>query len=189
MIFDKEGRYTYADLLKPDAPELYDLIDGVLTLTYARSLCHQTVLGGLTVQIANYLVGKKPEVYFGPLDVRLFEKPGDKPETVDTVVQPDILLVCDPTQFDEQGCIGAPDMIAEVVSNDSVKMDYLEKAHLYQRAGVKEYWIVEPEGKRVLVHQLIDGRYELTNACGEDGIARVNVLDNCFVDLSRVFVE
>lgn len=95
--------------------------------------------------------------------------------------------MCDPSKLDELGCKGAPDMVAEVLSPSTQRHDRLVKYNLYQRAGVREYWIVDPENKTVQVSILEDGRYRLAEVYTAQDIAKVNVLDGCFVELSKLF--
>ncbi len=105
----------------------------------------------LGVQLYNFLKGKKCKVYPAPFDVRLFERDNDRPQDVNTLVQPDITIVCDRSKPDGHGCKGASDMVIEVLSPSSHRHDRLSKFNLYQRAGVREYWVVEPGEERVLV--------------------------------------
>jgi Uma2 family endonuclease len=104
----------------------------------------------------------------------------------DTVLQPDIVVVCDQSKLDGKCCLGAPDMVVEVVSRYSAGHDKMVKLNKYRNAGVKEYWIVEPDIKALLVCILNDGRY-LTRGYGEDESVPVGVLDGCVVELKEVF--
>lgn len=122
--------------------------------------------------------------------MRLFEKDGDAPEDVDTMVEPDISVVCDQNKFDKLGCKGAPDMVIEILSPSSLRHDRLVKLGLYQRAGVRECWIVDPKNKAVQVF-LRDGSGSLKihEEYGPHDVAKVNVLDGCFVEMEKVFTE
>ena len=130
------------------------------------------------------------EVYSAPFGVRLFEKDGDRPEDVDTVVEPDITVVCDTSRLDQHGCKGAPELVMEILSPSSRRHDMLVKLNLYQRAGVREYWIVNPDDKDVQVF-LLDGSglFRVHGFYGREDIARVNVLEGCFIELCKVFPE
>ena len=113
----KQRRYTFADMLAWTDNERAELISGeVFSMAPAPSRSHQEIGGEVFRQLANYLEGKKCKVYYAPFDVRLFEKDGDAPEDVDTVVEPDITVVCDLSKLDDRGCKGAPDMVVEVLS-------------------------------------------------------------------------
>jgi len=177
-------RYTYADYASWDDDNRYELIDGEVFMMSAPSVEHQGISGELFRQIANYLVGKKCRVFAAPFDVCLSGK-GDED---DTVVQPDILVICDKTKLDKQKCNGAPDMIIEVLSPSSTKHDKLIKFNKYKQAGVREYWIADPVDKSVVVHILENGRYFIGAYEGEGSIP-VHVLEGCEIDLSGVFTD
>ena len=185
----EKERYTFADALAWDDGERAELIDGeIYLMAPAPSRPHQKVSGEIFRQLANYLEGKKCEAYSAPFDVRLFEQDGDRPEDVDTMVEPDITVVCDPSRLDDRGCKGAPDMVVEILSPSTRRHDRLVKLNLYQRAGVREYWIVSPEEQAVEVFLLSgDGLLLPHEVYSRDGIAKVNVLDGCFIELSKVF--
>ena len=144
-----KGRYTFADVLTWPDDERAELIDGeVILMAPAPSRGHQGISVELIRQFANYLEGKKCKAYHAPFDVRLFEKDGDTPEDVDTVVEPDITIVRDPSKLDDRGCKGAPDMVVEILSPSTQRHDRLVKLGLYQRAGVREYKTVRDKRKQ-----------------------------------------
>ena len=147
----EKARYTFADCLTWDENESIEIINGEAFMMATPSRIHQKISGELFRQLANYLEGKKCEVYSAPFGVRLFEQDGDRPEDVDTVVEPDISVVCDRSKLDKHGCKGAPDLIVEILSPSSLRHDRLVKLNLYQRAGVREYWIADPENRSVMV--------------------------------------
>ncbi len=186
----EDMRYTFEDYLKWDEGERIELIDGEPIALASPSNIHQQILLALGAQFYNFLKGRKCKAYPAPFDVRLFERDDDRPQDVDTVVQPDITIVCDRSKLDGHGCKGAPDMVIEILSPSSQRHDRLRKFNLYQRAGVREYWIVEPETERVLVF-LRDGDGHLAphEVYERTDIAKVNVLDGCFIELSEVFAE
>ncbi|MDE6590224.1 MAG: Uma2 family endonuclease [Oscillospiraceae bacterium] len=187
----EKERYTFADYLTWGEDERIEIIDGeVFLMAPAPSRAHQGISMELSRQLANYLEGKKCRAYHAPFDVRLFEKDGNRPEDVDTVVEPDITIVCDPSKLDDRGCKGAPDMVVEILSPSTQRHDRLVKLGLYQRARVREYWIVNPEDQTVQV-MLLDGSgvLQLHEVYDRAGVAKVNVLDGCFIELSKVFSE
>ena len=183
----EKARYTFADVLTWDEHERAEIIDGEVVMMAPPSRIHQKISVELSRQLANYLEGKKCEVYHAPFAVRLFERDGDTPEDVDTMVEPDISIVCDQGKLDKHGCKGAPDMVVEILSPSTRRHDRLVKLGLYQRAGVREYWIVNPEDKTVQVLLLEDGKLLHHEDYGQEDTAKVNVLDNCFIELSKVF--
>lgn len=186
----KKERYTFADMLAWPDDERAELINGeIFLMAPSPSRGHQGISVELTRQFANYLEGKKCKAYHAPFDVRLFEKEGDAPEDVDTVVEPDLVVICDPSKLDDRGCKGAPDMVVEILSPSTQRHDRLVKLGLYQRAGVREYWIVSPEEQTVQVFLRQDGSLQLNEVYDRQGVAKVNVLDGCFIELSKVFAE
>ena len=186
----EKARYTFADCLTWDENESIEIINGEAFMMATPSRIHQKISGELFRQLANYLEGKKCEVYSAPFGVRLFEQDGDRPEDVDTVVEPDISVVCDRSKLDKHGCKGAPDLIVEILSPSSLRRDRLVKLNLCQRAGVREYWIADPENRSVMVF-LPDsnGSFRLREDYGWEDVAKVNVLDGCFIELNKVFSE
>lgn len=182
--------YTYKDYLSWDDGKRYELIDGkVYMMTPAPSRVHQKVSMELSRQIATYLLDKSCEVYSAPIDVRLVEGE-EKDKDISTVVQPDIVLVCDKNKLDEHGCKGAPDLIIEILSPFSKERDRKIKKDLYEKHGVREYWLVDYNKKTVTVYLLNDN-----NSYGEpvlySNIAKVktDILKNLEIDLSLVFRE
>ena len=189
MPLPKEERYTLADVLTWDEQERAELIDGAAVMMAPPSRVHQEIAAALLAQLYNYLEGKRCKVYPAPFAVRLFEKAGDRPEAVDTLVGPDLSVVCDMDKLDDMGCRGAPDLIIEILSPSTQRHDRLTKYNLYERAGVREYWIVDPESKTVQVSVLDGGRYRVREVYTAGDIAKVNVLDGCFIELARVFLS
>ncbi len=181
-------KYTFADCLTWNENERIELINGEAVRMAAPSNIHQEISMDIFRQLANYLEGKQCRVYPAPFDVRLFEKEGDTPEDIDTVVEPDITVICDRSKIDKHGCKGAPDLIIEILSPASLRTDRLVKLRLYQRAGVREYWIVDPENSTVQV-LLTDNKGMLLpyEEYGRKDVAKVNVLEGCFIELRKVF--
>ena len=184
-----KGQYTYADYLSLDDGNRYELIDGELRMMSSPSVRHQEIVTELFRQLANFLEGKTCRVYPAPFDVRLFEREEDTPEDITTVVQPDLLVLCDRSKADAQGCKGAPDMIIEVLSPATQRHDRIVKLNLYQRAGVKEYWIVSPEDQTVQVLLPENGCLRPYELYIRNDIAKVHTLDGCFIELCKVFPE
>ncbi|RKN61941.1 Uma2 family endonuclease [Paenibacillus ginsengarvi] len=180
--------YKYADYSKWAEGERVELIDGhVYAMTPAPSRIHQEILGNLYNEFANYLRGKRCRPYIAPFDVRL-PKGNELDEEIDTVVQPDLSIVCDPEKLDDKGCKGAPDLIAEIISPSSLKLDTTAKKALYERVGVKQYWIVYPHEKIVMVYTLKEERrYDDGEAFSQGDLIPVIVLENMTVSLERVF--
>ena len=183
-----KDHYTFADCLTWREDERIEIINGGAVMMAPPSTAHQLISGELYRQLANYLEGKKCRAIPAPFAVRLFEKEGDKPDNVDTVVEPDISVVCDHDKLDKHGCKGAPDMVIEILSPSTQRHDQLVKLGLYQRAGVREYWIVDPENKTVRVVLLDNGgAFQLHEIYSRDEVAKVNILEGCFIELAKVF--
>ena len=184
---EEKPRYTFADVLTWEEKERIEIINGEAFMMATPSRIHQGIVAELTRQFGNYLEGKQCRVYPAPFAVRLFEREGDSPDDVDTMVEPDLSIVCDKNKLDQRGCKGAPDMVIEILSPSSLRHDRLVKLNLYQRAGVREYWIVSPDEQTVQVFLLRDGSLQLHEVYDRQGVAKVNVLDGCFIELSKVF--
>ena len=189
MPLPQESRYTLADALAWEEPDRIELIDGYPVMMAPPTRAHQEAVTALVGQLYDYLKGKKCKVYAAPFAVRLFEEAGDRPEDVDTLVEPDISVVCDPSKLDDIGCKGAPDLVIEILSPSTTRHDRFTKFNLYQRAGVREYWIVDLAEKSVQVFVLEDGRYTAKDFGAAGDTVWVNVLDDCTIDLSQVFPE
>ena len=185
----EKERYTFADVLTWGENERIEIIDGEAVMMAPPSRIHQKISVSITSQLYNFLEGKKCEVYQAPFGVRLFEKDGDSPDDVDTMVEPDISVVCDKNKLDKNGCKGEPDLVIEILSPSTVRHDRFVKLGLYQRAGVREYWIVEPETQTVQVYTLENGILQPRAFYGAGDVAKVNVLNGCFVELGKVFTE
>lgn len=181
--------YTFADILAWDENECAEIIDGEVFLMAPPSSTHQAICFEIGRQLGNFLEGKQCKVYPAPFGVRLFEQDGDTPDKVCTMVEPDISVVCDKNKIDKYGCKGAPDLVVEVLSPSSLRQDRFVKLGLYQQSGVREYWIVDPAYKSVQVFTLDNGFLRITEEYGQEDVARVTVLDGCFIDLKKVFSE
>ena len=155
----KEKHYTYADYLTWPEDARYELIDGEAFLMAPAPLVeHQEVAGEVFRQLANQLDGKPCRPYIAPVDVRLPRK-DEADAAIDTVVQPDVLVVCDPGKVDRRGVRGAPDWLLEVLSPSTAAHDQIAKRRTYERAGVREYWLVHPGDRTLTVYVLENGQY------------------------------
>jgi Uma2 family endonuclease len=152
--------HTYADYLTWSATYGDELINGAAFVREppGPSLSHQGVVLEVGRQIANALEGKPCRVFVSPLDVRL-PKSTEEDDQVDTVVQPDVFIVCDLKKIDVRGVRGAPDWLAEVLSPGTARHDRRIKLPVYERAGVREVWLIDPIGRTLSVHRLEAGHY------------------------------
>ena len=179
----EKRRYTYADYCTWEDDERWELIDGVPYAMAAPVIAHQSALSDIGIQIGQFLRRKKCKMFFAPTDVRLNADTRDN-----TVVQPDLLIVCDKSKIDEKGIIGAPDMVVEVLSPSTASHDMITKFMLYLKASVREYWIVDPVTGTVVVNILEDGKYVATAYVNTEKVP-VSMLEGCVVDLAEVFLE
>ncbi len=186
----KNRQYTYGDYLNWSDEKKCELIDGqIYIMTPAPFRIHQKVSAELLRQIANYLFDKACEVYDAPFDVRL-AKEEEKDEDIYTVVQPDIVVVCDEKKLDKRGCKGVPDLIIEIISPSSAGRDRKVKRDLYERHGVKEYWLVDYNEKTVEVYLLNEhNAYGKPAVYLEEDKVSLSILSDLELNLAHVFRE
>ncbi len=157
-----DEKYTYADYLKWTFDEAVELIKGRIFKMAAPLSNHQVSSTNFTYLFKRQLKGSTCQVYAAPFDVRLpkplSHRKSDK--DIETVVQPDICVVCDMSKIDRRGCIGAPDLIVEILSKGTASKDVKVKFEVYEESGVKEYWIVSLSERFVNVFRLNEqGKY------------------------------
>ncbi|MBT3221415.1 MAG: Uma2 family endonuclease [Proteobacteria bacterium] len=181
---------TYGDYRTWPDDERWEIIEGVpCAMTPAPTRRHQEILGRLFLQIASQLQGRTCKVYFAPFDVRLPGTSEDESDD-DTVVQPDLSVICDPAKLDRKGCRGAPDFVVEVISPSTTSHDQITKSELYERHGVREYWIVHPADRLVFVRrQQEQGGYGAPLILEAKGTLEAEVLPGVTVNLDEVFTE
>jgi Uma2 family endonuclease len=154
-----EYSYTYADYLRWHFEERLELFRGKIFRLAAPSRQHQEISGRLYLEIGNYLKKNQCKVFHAPFDVRLPVQNRKKDHEINTIVQPDICVVCDPSKLDERGCCGAPELVIEILSPGNSQKEAMYKFELYREAGVQEYWIVHPAEQTVIIYSLHEGRY------------------------------
>ncbi len=181
---DFSKAYTYYDYLTWQFDEMVELIKGkIFPMSPVPSTNHQQIILNLSLLFGNYLKGKFCKVFPAPFDVRLSVNGKEN-----TVVQPDLCVVCDLEKLDAKGCKGAPDLIIEIVSKNNVRHDTHRKLKLYEEAGVKEYWIVLPSDQTVLVCLLGDeGKYEISRPYTIGDIVQTSTFPELSVDLKEAF--
>ncbi len=158
--YSEYGSYTYADYLTWDIDHMVELIKGKVFRQAAAAprRIHQELVLKIGSQLSNHLKGKPCKAFVAPFDVRL-PVTSKKHKDIRTVVQPDICVVCDPEKLDDLGCVGAPDLIMEILSLSNNKKELQNKFEVYEESGVREYWIIHPYEKTLLVYTLTDGKY------------------------------
>lgn len=157
---DMNKAYTYADYLQWTFKERVELIKGkIFKMSPAPNPMHQAVAMEMSGLLWSFLRGKECRVYPAPFDVRLPVQ-SESSEQTSTVVQPDISVVCDPAKIDAKGCTGAPDIVVEILSPSNNEKELRYKFDIYEQSGVKEYWVVFPAEKTVIVYTLRQRRFE-----------------------------
>ena len=154
------GYYSYADYLTWPMDLVAELIHGKIfkKAAAAPKRIHQKVASKLNFKLYQFFEGKICQVYPAPFDVR-FPIDSKEDHEIFDVVQPDLCVVCDPSKLDERGCIGAPDLIIEILSPGSTKLEIKHKYELYESRGVREYWIIHPEYHNLFIYTWVNGTY------------------------------
>ncbi|NUM30867.1 MAG: Uma2 family endonuclease [Bacteroidetes bacterium] len=183
------GIYSYADYLKWTLDEQVEIIKGkIFKMSPAPKRIHQKISINIASNLYNFLKGKKCQVYDAPFDVRLPVK-SNKNEDIFTVVQPDICVICDPSKLDEAGCIGAPDIVIEILSKGNNKKELQVKYEVYEESGIKEYWIIHPDEQTVLIYKLVNGKYEPSRLLTKGDTITTSILEGFVLDLESVFED
>lgn len=173
--------HCYGDYLAWPEDSRYELIDGsAYAMSPAPDLAHQDVAGEIYRQASNILIGKPCRAFIAPVDVRL-PRQNEADENIDTVVQPDVLVVCDSSKLERRGVRGAPDWIVEVLSPSTAGHDQIRKRNLYERHGVTEYWLIHPIDRVLTVYRLIAGEYGKPELYELNGETQVSVLPDIVI--------
>ena len=192
VILNENKRYTYADYLTWLDDKRRELIDGFIRfMSPAPSLAHAKTSMKLAVAFIKYIEQNngKCQVFCAPFDVRLPKNPDEVAnDKIFTVVQPDICIICDESKLDQRGCLGAPDMVVEILSGSSLKYDLNDKFNLYEAAGVKEYWVVTPEKPNVIVFLLQNnGKYDNGTVYEDDMDVPVQTLPGLILKVRDIY--
>ncbi|MFD2760195.1 Uma2 family endonuclease [Lentibacillus juripiscarius] len=188
MSIPKDNRiYTYSDYMSWPDDVRAEIIEGIPYMQVAPSRIHQEILSEVHRQIANYLIGTGCSVYPAPFHVVLdAEKEGK--QDGQNVFEPDITVVCDQSKLDENGCQGSPNMTVEITSPSTARKDKIEKFNKYEQAGVREYWIIEPQEKVVTVFTLQENyRFGRPGLYSTEDKVEVSIFDDLIIDLKMVF--
>jgi Uma2 family endonuclease len=180
--------YTYEDYCTFNDDQRREVINGVIYLMTAPLREHQEILSSLNSMFWNYLRGKRCKVFPAAFDVRL-PKEGETKETVSTIVQPDIVVVCDKSKLDKRGCFGAPDLVIEILSPSTGRIDKVKKLNLYQQHGVMEYWIVDPYSQTIDRFSLNKdtGEYKRPEYFGREDTITPVIFPDLTINLTEVF--
>ena len=191
---DLNGTYTYADYLKWNfevggIPQRLELIKGkIFNMSPAPSRRHQETHSTLFVKIGQFLSKKPCKIYSAPFDVRLTPRKADKRDKVYTIVQPDLCVVCDLNKLDDAGCVGAPDLIVEILSPGNSRKEMKEKFEVYEENGVKEYWLIYPYDEYVMVYTLNnEGKFIGSKPFVKDEFIVSKVLPGLEIPVGEIF--
>jgi len=163
--------------------ERYELIAGKISLMASPTSRHQRILLFLGRKLGDYLDGKPCEPFIAPLDVVLFKKDKTKAKNV---FQPDVFVVCDPKKITEKRIYGAPDFVVEIISPSNSENDYYYKLPLYMKYGVREYWIIDPATKTVIVH--INGEEVKTHRYTFEDKVKVGIFKDLEIDFKELLI-
>lgn len=185
-LMREEPLYTYEDYAAWPEDERWELIDGVAYQMSAPTTTHQDRVVSYITQLKNQLRGKPCKPYVSPVDVMPKVAPGHEFKRTDTVVQPDVLVVCDPAQIEVKGILGAPSFVLEILSPSTSHKDQTQKLALYEKTGVAEYWVVNPDNLSLWVYRLkADGRYGAPEAYLNPGPLELSSVPGVRLDIGE----
>jgi len=186
---DLQKVYSYADYFKWQFEERVELIKGkIFIMSPAPNPYHQELTGDIHALLHNFLRKKPCKVYTAPFDVRL-PKTSKEDKQIFTVLQPDICVICDLSKIDGRGCVGAPDIIVEILSPGNSEKELKEKKNVYEEAGVKEYWVVSPWYQNFLVYTLEGDKFLPPFVKVPGDIITSTVLPEFSIDLTELFED
>lgn len=183
------SKFSYADYRQWPEDERWELIDGkAYDMTPAPTLLHQKISIALENQISNFLQNHPCQMFHAPCEV-VFSRRSASENAIKTVVQPDIFVVCDRSKLKENYCFGAPDFIIEILSPSTSSKDHIKKKALYERNGVREYWLVHPMERVLIVYRLAENKsYGPSEIFAEEDMqVEVSIFPGFFIDFSKVF--
>ncbi len=186
---DLNGTYSYSDYLTWKFEGYVELLRGKISKMASPTRYHQRVAGRVYTIIEQHLWRSKCQAYIAPFDVRLLDREKTtENKDVFTVIQPDICVICDISKLDDKGCVGAPDLIVEVLSPSTKKKDVEDKFQLYEFNGVREYWIASPADEMVTVFDLDDnGKYQFRKIFVHGSVIKSSSIEGLEVDTNDVF--
>ncbi len=187
---DLSKKYSYADYLTWQFEQAVELIKGKILPMSAPSRRHQAISREIHGIMYNFFKKNPCEFYAAPFDVRLYNKKKSLQANKDvyTVVQPDLCIICDEKKLDDKGCIGAPDLIIEILSPGNSIKEMRTKKDLYAENGVREYWIIDPEHENAFQF-LLENENTYSPACiyVADDVLNCAIFPNLKIDLKKVF--
>lgn len=180
--------FTYSDYLLWQGDERWELIEGEAMMMSPASWPHQKLLVALSAQIYAFLEGKVCQLAVASFDVRL-PKEDEADDAIDTVLQPDLAVICDPKKLDRAGCQGAPDFVIEILSPATSVRDQITKRDIYDRHGVRELWLVDPDSRELLIYRQNSQRrrFDRAEVSKAEGRTRCFAIAGLEIDWHRAF--
>lgn len=183
---DLDKQYSIADYLSWKFKERVELLKGYVTkMSPAPNTSHQIISAELSRQLLNFFYKKSCKVFVAPFDVYL---PLSSNEG-QTIVQPDLCVICDPSKIEKKGCVGTPDLIVEILSPGNSRKEVIDKFEIYQEAGVKEYWVFYPAEQVLQVYKLENGVFIAEKPKASGDLYRCDIFIGLEIDLEAVFEE
>lgn len=183
-----DQKYTYAEYLHWPEDERWEIIEGLAYMQGAPSWQHQAISGEIFSQFHSYFKVNPCRVFASPFDVCISENNESDEEISNIVCQPDIVVICDESKLRKTGYFGVPLLIVEISSPSTAKRDKILKFNKYEKVGVKEYWIVEPENKLINVFLLQKNkRYGRPDIYSDEDKIKVAAFPDLYIDLKPVF--
>lgn len=184
---DLSGTYTARDYISWKTDELMELIRGkIFKMSPGPLRKHQKVSAKLYLLLASFFT-EPCELYYAPLDVYLIH-PGENWKETENILQPDLCVICDPAKLHDRGCIGAPDLVVEILSPGTAAKDLGAKRDLYEEYGIKEMWIIHPSEETITIHVLENGKYHILPMVAKGQSIQSPTFPGLNVDLDKVFV-
>lgn len=182
--------YTYDDYLSWEEDVQCEVINGeIINMTPSPTPKHQDIVDELTAEFKMYLRNKECSAFSSPIDVCLFANKQTKKNEIKDWVQPDLIVICDQNKIGEKKITGAPDIVVEVLSPSTGKIDRLIKFNSYEKAGVKEYWIVDPYNQTLEVYILKEGTFNRNGIFSKEDQIKTNIIEGLEIDLSIIFKD
>jgi Uma2 family endonuclease len=190
MLPEGKKKYSYADYIVLEDNVIYEVINGkIISMSPSPTEKHQDVRDELLAEFKMFSRGQECKSYSSPMDVCLFADNETAEEDIQDWVQPDIFVVCDPDKITEKKITGAPDFIIEVLSPSIASNDRWIKYNSYEKAGVKEYWIVDPLNRTIEVYKLEKDAYKQTGVYGKDNTLSAGLFPELEIDLKNIFKD
>lgn len=186
----QDGVYSYADYLTWQFDQAVELVRGKIFPMSAPNRRHQGISRELNGVFYNHFKGDSCSFYAAPFDVRLYDKRKSEKANRDvlTVIQPDICVICDSDKLDDKGCLGAPDLVVEILSPGNSSKEMKLKKLLYEESGVREYWIIDPEHETAFQFHLIEAvAYSPATIYASDDVLNCVIFPGLTVSLTEVF--